>query len=108
MYIPMQICASFNPHGLFNVLYVGSAEMSSPISLSVGRSIGIAKCSNPTSYSSLIRTPASFPACPKTSSTLTIASSNDPRIKELCSHRIKAWFSDLGNGNHDGGPNDPG
>ena len=35
------------------------------------------------------------------------ASNSDPRIKELYSKPIKAWFGDLGDGKHDGGPEDP-
>jgi general stress protein 26 len=33
--------------------------------------------------------------------------SNDPRIKEIWSKGTKAWFGDLGDGVHTGGPEDP-
>ena len=32
---------------------------------------------------------------------------SDPRIKEIYSKPIKAWFGDIGDGTHDGGPEDP-
>lgn len=35
------------------------------------------------------------------------ASNSDPRIKELYSKGTNAWFGDLGDGKHDGGPDDP-
>lgn len=41
------------------------------------------------------------------SGTATTVSNSDPRIKELWSRGIKAWFGDLGDGKHDGGPDDP-
>jgi general stress protein 26 len=31
----------------------------------------------------------------------------DPRIKEIYSKTVSAWFGDLGDGTHDGGPEDP-
>ena len=37
----------------------------------------------------------------------TVVSNNDPRIKEIWSKGTKAWFGDLGDGKHDGGPDDP-
>ena len=37
----------------------------------------------------------------------TKASNADPRIKELYSKTISAWFGDLGDGVHNGGPEDP-
>ncbi|MCJ1334402.1 hypothetical protein MMC10_011111 [Thelotrema lepadinum] len=37
----------------------------------------------------------------------TKASNADPRIKELYSKTISAWFGDLGDGVHTGGPEDP-
>ncbi|KAI1267709.1 hypothetical protein F5Y18DRAFT_378617 [Xylariaceae sp. FL1019] len=36
-----------------------------------------------------------------------VARNDDPRIKELWNKGIKAWFGDLGDGVHDGGPDDP-
>lgn len=39
--------------------------------------------------------------------TATTVSNSDPRIKEIYSTGIKAWFGDLGDGKHDGGPEDP-
>lgn len=36
-----------------------------------------------------------------------VASNSDPRIKELYAKPIKAWFGDLGDGVHTGGPEDP-
>ncbi len=41
------------------------------------------------------------------SGTATVQSNTDPRIKELWSKQIKVWFGDLGDGKHDGGPEDP-
>lgn len=41
------------------------------------------------------------------SGTAVVASNNDPRIKELWNKGIKAWFGSLGDGKHDGGPEDP-
>ena len=38
----------------------------------------------------------------------TVVSDNeDPRIKEIYTKFISAWFGDLGDGKHDGGPEDP-
>ena len=38
----------------------------------------------------------------------TITSSNDdPRIKEIYNKGVSAWFGDLKDGKHDGGPTDP-
>ncbi len=38
----------------------------------------------------------------------TVVSSNDDkRIKEVYTQGVKAWFGDLGDGKHDGGPEDP-
>jgi general stress protein 26 len=37
----------------------------------------------------------------------TTTSNSDPRIKELYSKGITAWFGDLGDGVHTGGPEDP-
>jgi len=34
-------------------------------------------------------------------------STDDPKIKDLYSKPTSAWFGDLGDGIHDGGPNDP-
>ncbi|TKA68402.1 hypothetical protein B0A55_08740 [Friedmanniomyces simplex] len=34
-------------------------------------------------------------------------SNDDPRIKEVYNPSVKAWFGDLGDGTHDGGPEDP-
>ncbi|KAF2661511.1 hypothetical protein K491DRAFT_586863 [Lophiostoma macrostomum CBS 122681] len=34
-------------------------------------------------------------------------SNSDPRIKELWSNGVKAWFGDLGDGKHDGSADDP-
>lgn len=34
-------------------------------------------------------------------------SNDDPRIKEIYSKGVSAWFGDVGDGVHDGGPNDP-
>ncbi|KAF2679166.1 hypothetical protein K458DRAFT_375661 [Lentithecium fluviatile CBS 122367] len=41
------------------------------------------------------------------SGTATTVSNSDPRIKEIYVSMIKAWFGDLGDGKHDGGPDDP-
>ncbi len=41
------------------------------------------------------------------SGTCTTTSNSDPRIKELYSKAISAWFGDLGDGVHTGGPDDP-
>jgi general stress protein 26 len=41
------------------------------------------------------------------SGTATTASNSDPRIKELYNKGLRAWFGDLGDGKHDGGPEDP-
>ncbi|PVH97710.1 hypothetical protein DM02DRAFT_684490 [Periconia macrospinosa] len=38
---------------------------------------------------------------------VTTLSNSDPRIEELYTRAIKAWFGDLGDGKHDGGPRDP-
>lgn len=35
------------------------------------------------------------------------SSNTDPRIKEIYNKYISAWFGDLGDGTHDGGPDDP-
>ncbi|KAF2501291.1 blue light-inducible protein-like protein Bli-3 [Lophium mytilinum] len=35
------------------------------------------------------------------------SANDDPRIKELWSHGVKAWFGDLGDGKHDGSADDP-
>ena len=37
----------------------------------------------------------------------TVASNEDPRIKELYSPMLSAWFGDLGDGKHTGKPEDP-
>lgn len=38
----------------------------------------------------------------------TVTSSNDdPRIKEVYSKPVSAWFGDMKDGVHDGGPEDP-
>ncbi|KAK0256871.1 hypothetical protein LTR91_023011 [Friedmanniomyces endolithicus] len=34
-------------------------------------------------------------------------SADDKRIKEIYNPSVKAWFGDLGDGTHDGGPEDP-
>lgn len=39
--------------------------------------------------------------------TATTCSNSDPRIKEVWSRGASAWFGDLGDGVHDGGPQDP-
>ncbi|KAF2011629.1 hypothetical protein BU24DRAFT_413264 [Aaosphaeria arxii CBS 175.79] len=41
------------------------------------------------------------------SGTATTVSNNDPRIKDVWSSGVKAWFGDLGDGVHTGGPEDP-
>jgi general stress protein 26 len=41
------------------------------------------------------------------SGTASTVSNSDPRIKELWNSGVKAWFGDLGDGVHDGGPEDP-
>lgn len=41
------------------------------------------------------------------SGTVTETSNSDPRIKELYNSGLKAWFGDLGDGTHNGGPDDP-
>jgi len=38
---------------------------------------------------------------------VTTSSNSDPRIKELWSNGVKAWFGDLGDGKHDGSADDP-
>jgi general stress protein 26 len=35
------------------------------------------------------------------------SSSDDPRIKKVYTEGTKAWFGDLGDGKHNGGPEDP-
>jgi general stress protein 26 len=37
----------------------------------------------------------------------TTTSNDDPRIKDLWSNGVKAWFGDLGDGKHDGSASDP-
>ncbi|GAB7337479.1 hypothetical protein MBLNU457_g2810t1 [Dothideomycetes sp. NU457] len=37
----------------------------------------------------------------------TKTDNSDPRIKEVWSRGASAWFGDLGDGKHDGSPNDP-
>lgn len=39
--------------------------------------------------------------------TVATAENDDPRIKEIYSSGVSAWFGDLGDGVHDGTPNDP-
>ena len=39
--------------------------------------------------------------------TVTTASNDDPKIKEIYSKGVNAWFGDLGDGVHTGGPEDP-
>lgn len=39
--------------------------------------------------------------------TITVASNNDPRIKELYNPMLSAWFGDLGDGVHTGTAEDP-
>ncbi|KAF2641319.1 blue light-inducible protein-like protein Bli-3 [Massarina eburnea CBS 473.64] len=41
------------------------------------------------------------------SGTATTTSNSDPRIKDVWSRGVAAWFGDLGDGKHDGGPDDP-
>jgi general stress protein 26 len=41
------------------------------------------------------------------SGTATITSNTDPRIKDVWSQPTRAWFGDLGDGVHTGGPEDP-
>ena len=41
------------------------------------------------------------------SGTITTSSNDDPRIKDLYSKPTSAWFGDLGDGVHTGGPEDP-
>jgi general stress protein 26 len=41
------------------------------------------------------------------SGTATTTSNSDPRIKEVWSRGAAAWFGDLGDGTHTGGPEDP-
>lgn len=41
------------------------------------------------------------------SGTATTLSNSDPRIKEVWSQPIRAWFGDLGDGKHDGSAEDP-
>lgn len=41
------------------------------------------------------------------SGTATTTSNTDPRIKEIWSNGVKAWFGDLGDGKHDGSADDP-
>jgi general stress protein 26 len=41
------------------------------------------------------------------SGTAVTVSDSDPRIKELYNKGLRAWFGDLGDGKHDGGPEDP-
>jgi len=41
------------------------------------------------------------------SGTATTISNSDPRIKEVYSKGTNAWFGDLGDGVHNGGPEDP-
>ena len=35
------------------------------------------------------------------------SSNDDPRIKEIWNRGVSAWFGDLGDGVHTGGPDDP-
>lgn len=39
--------------------------------------------------------------------TATTTSNSDPRIKDVWSQGTRAWFGDLGDGKHTGGPEDP-
>jgi len=39
--------------------------------------------------------------------TATTTSNSDPRIKDIWSQGTRAWFGDLGDGKHTGGPEDP-
>jgi general stress protein 26 len=41
------------------------------------------------------------------SGTATTTSNSDPRIKDVWSQGVRAWFGDLGDGKHTGGPEDP-
>ncbi|CAO2656221.1 Nn.00g050240.m01.CDS01 [Neocucurbitaria sp. VM-36] len=41
------------------------------------------------------------------SGTATTTSNSDPRIKDVWSRAVKAWFGDLEDGTHTGGPEDP-
>lgn len=41
------------------------------------------------------------------SGTATTTKNDDPRIKEIYSKPVSAWFGDLKDGVHDGSPNDP-
>lgn len=41
------------------------------------------------------------------SGTATTTDNSDPRIKEVWSRGAAAWFGDLGDGKHTGGPEDP-
>jgi general stress protein 26 len=41
------------------------------------------------------------------SGTATTVSNTDPRIKDIWSSPIRAWFGDLGDGKHDGSADDP-
>ena len=41
------------------------------------------------------------------SGTATMTSNEDPRIKEVYSKAVSAWFGDLGDGVHNGTPEDP-
>ena len=38
---------------------------------------------------------------------VTVANNEDPRIKDIYSKGTAAWFGDLGDGVHNGGPDDP-
>jgi general stress protein 26 len=39
--------------------------------------------------------------------TTTCTGDDDPRVQEVYSRGVAAWFGDLGDGVHDGGPRDP-
>ncbi|KAF1920298.1 hypothetical protein BDU57DRAFT_534092 [Ampelomyces quisqualis] len=41
------------------------------------------------------------------SGTATTTSNSDPRIKDVWTQSTRAWFGDLGDGKHTGGPEDP-
>jgi len=41
------------------------------------------------------------------SGTATTLDNSDPRIKDVWSQPTRAWFGDLGDGTHTGGPEDP-
>jgi general stress protein 26 len=41
------------------------------------------------------------------SGTATVTSNSDPRINDVWSQPTRAWFGDLGDGTHTGGPEDP-